>query len=139
MGVKEKMYLDDQRGPRLMACDSGVDPTFYRAFMSQQRQKEREQEYRERRDEEFRGKSIEQIEEYLRSQGEIPTTSPESSQQSVFTPMKEREFCHTTSDTPLTTMEEEVGAEMVGKKKRLFSPVKEGRDPLPPEFRHIRE
>ena len=130
MGMKEKLYLDDQRGPRLMACDSGVDPTFYRVFMAQQRQREREEEYRERREEEFRGKSIEQIEQYLRDQGEILTTSPESSQQSAGSWSQ-------ALDTPF-------------KRKRLLEPGEPlpgeplpgdtlPGDPLPPEFRHIRE
>ena len=84
MGVRDKLYLDDQRGARKMACDSGVDPTFFRAFMTQQRLKERDQEYRERREEALVGKSMEQVEEWLRSEGDIPSASPES----VATPVK---------------------------------------------------
>ena len=30
MGPMENAYLEDQRGPRLMSCDHGVDPVFYR-------------------------------------------------------------------------------------------------------------
>ena len=30
MGQMENAYLEDQRGPRLMSCDHGVDPVFYR-------------------------------------------------------------------------------------------------------------
>ena len=37
MGERERLYLEDQRGPRLMSCDHGVDPIFYRAFMKFQR------------------------------------------------------------------------------------------------------
>ena len=84
MGERERIYLEDQRGPRLLSCDHGVDPTFYRAFMYQQRLRERDQEYKERREEEFRGRSIEQISELLRSQGEFPSDSPAS----VDTPVK---------------------------------------------------
>ena len=42
MGEMGKIYLEDQRGPRLMSCDHGVDPVFYRAWMRSQRLKERE-------------------------------------------------------------------------------------------------
>ena len=67
-----------------MVCDSGVDPTFFRAFMRQQRLKERDEEYRARREEAVVGKTIEQIEEWLRSEGDIPSASPES----VATPVR---------------------------------------------------
>ena len=30
MGKMEIVYLEDQRGPRLMSCDHGIDPVFYR-------------------------------------------------------------------------------------------------------------
>ena len=30
MGDMERVYLEDQRGPRLMTCDHGIDPVFYR-------------------------------------------------------------------------------------------------------------
>ena len=150
MGVKEKLYLDDQRGPRLMACDSGVDPVFYRAFMKQQRLKEKNLEYQEKRDEEFRGKNIEQIEQYLRDQGEIVSTSPES----VATPLKGKETNRRASETPIMTLEEDLGGELGSKRRRLFDssgkctdvPVEKGQDdpvdqvadPLPSEFRHLR-
>ena len=84
MGVREKLYLEDQKGARQMACDSGVDPTFFRAFMTQQRLKERDEEYRARREEALVGKNMEQVEEWLRSEGDIPSASPES----VATPVK---------------------------------------------------
>ena len=70
MGEREKLYLIDQQGPRLMSCDHGVDPIFYRAFMREQRLRERDAEYRTRRETEFRGRNMEEITELLRSQGE---------------------------------------------------------------------
>ena len=30
MGKMEIVYLEDQGGPRLMSCDHGIDPVFYR-------------------------------------------------------------------------------------------------------------
>ena len=48
MGMREKLYLEDQRGPRQMVCDSGVDPVFFRAFMTQQILKERDDLYKAR-------------------------------------------------------------------------------------------
>ena len=112
MGLREKVYLKDQRGPRQMSCDSGVDPTFYRAFMVQQRKKERDQPYRERREEEFHGKSIKQIGEYLRSMGEMPY-----SLESVTTPMKEVTSTYQPSDTQVITMEDTVLVEKESRKK----------------------
>lgn len=45
MGEREKIYLEDQRGARLMSCDNGIDPVFYRAWMKSQRAKERDPDY----------------------------------------------------------------------------------------------
>ena len=133
MGERERLYLEDQRGPRLMSCDHGVDPTFYRAFMKQQRERERMSEYREKREEEFRGRTIEQITDLLRSQGEILSATPSS----VDTPFK---VPGCSSDTPVVTLEEgEEGEEMTRKKRRLFQSEEEiSSDPLPLEYRHLR-
>ena len=80
MGEMGKIYLKDQRDPRLMSCDHEVDPVFYRAWMRSQRLKEREGGYTTRRDEQFLGKNIDDISDWMREQGEIPSsTSPESS------------------------------------------------------------
>ena len=61
-----------------MECDRGVDPVWFRAVMRRQRQREAEdKEYVRQRDEDFRGKSMEEIESFLESTGDIPA-SPES-------------------------------------------------------------
>ena len=33
MGQREKLYLEDQRGPRELECDSGTDPAWFRFFV----------------------------------------------------------------------------------------------------------
>ena len=113
MGEMERLYLEDQRGPRLMSCDHGVDPIYYRAFMKVMRLRERDKEYKARREEEFRGMNEDQISQRLESQGEFPSPSPESSD----TPIKSS-TC--TSSTPLVTMEEDVGGDGSRKRRRLF-------------------
>ena len=120
-----------------MSCDHEVDPTFYRVFMNQQRLRERDQEYKERREEEFRGRSIEQISELLRSQGEFPSDSPAS----VDTPVK---VPGCTTGTPLVTLEEEKEGEEVTKKKRklfhgeVLDEEVSSSDLLPLQYRHLR-
>ena len=114
-----------------MSCDSGVDPVFYRAFMKHQRLMERDQEYRARREEQFRELDIDEIEEYLRSTGEIPSsTSPEF----VATPAKQPP---SVDNTPLS-LEEEVEVVERRKKRKLFVDVEDAEDPLPMELRHLR-
>ena len=63
-----------------MSCDNSVDPAFYRAWMKSLRQKEKDPEYTNRKQGEFQGRTIDQIGDYLRAEGEIPspTPSPES-------------------------------------------------------------
>ena len=53
MGLRDKIYLEDQQGPRLMCCDSGVDPTWFRSLFTHHGLKELDQEYRARREQEF--------------------------------------------------------------------------------------
>ena len=151
MGQMEKAYLEDQRGPRLMSCDHGVDPVFYRyqeiiillkwvlnpnvlrAWMRSQRQKEREVDYMARREEQFRGKNIDQISDWMKEQGEIPSDSPVSS---VVTPAKE---ASEGIETPrIEAGQGDVGGQ--GKKRRLFTaPEERVGDSMPQEYRHIRE
>ena len=135
MGVRDKIYLEDQQGPRLMCCDSGVDPTWFRAFFTHHRLKELDQECRARREEEFAGKDIDQIGDWLRAEGEISSGSPESA---AATPVK---TVPSGENTPNLTLEEEVeGGRKSSKRKRLFKVVEESdSDPLPLEFRHLRK
>ena len=129
-----------------MVCDSGVDPTFYRAFMKQQRLREKDEVYRTRREEGFLGKNIDQIGDWLRTEGEIfSSTSPES-------PSSPVKSVRGPLDTPAVTMDEmelgvegtkrsteEEGDEERKKKRRLFTEKEEvSSDPLPLQYRHIR-
>ena len=116
-----------------MSCDNGIDPVFYRAWMKSQRAKERDPDYTTNRQMEFQGKSIDQIGDYLRAEGEIPspTTSPESSV--AITPAK---AVPSVDDTPQI----ETGEVAAGKKRRLFTEVgTRENDQMPPEFQHVRD
>ena len=126
MTENEYRYLQDQRTERNMECDNGVDPIWYRAVMKRQRMRERQdQEYIRKREENFRGKTLQQIEDFLESTGEIPLSS--SPNTSTDTPKK----------TPLPPVEEEV--DMPKKRKRLYESGEESEDDdMPEKFRHVR-
>ena len=126
MSENEYRYLQDQRTERNMECDNGVDPIWYRAVMKRQRMRERQdQEYIRKREENFRGKTLQQIEDFLESTGEIPLSS--SPNTSTDTPKK----------TPLPPVEEEV--DMPKKRKRLYESGEESEDDdMPEKFRHVR-
>ena len=82
MGKRLKLYLIYQQWQRLMSCDHRVDLIFYRAFMRKQRLREKDFEYRTMKEEECRGRNMEEISPLLRSQGEFSSCSspePESS------------------------------------------------------------
>ena len=99
--------------------------------MKHQRLMERDQEYRARREEQFREKDIDEIEEYLRLTGEIPSsTSPESEA----TPAKQPP---SNDNTPLS-LEEEGEVVERRKKRKLFVDVEDAEDPFPMELRHLR-
>ena len=99
--------------------------------MRSQRQNEKSQEYKSRMEEGFRGKSLDQIGDWLRTEGGIPSSS--SLESSTSTPRKE--LAITLEETPC--MEQE-GYNSVMKRK-LEKVVETTNDPLPTEFRHVRE
>ena len=115
MGQREKIYLEDQKGPRLMSCDNGVDPVFYRACMKSQRVKERDTVYTTIRQLQFHGKTIDQIGVYLRAEGDIPSPSP-NPESVTCTPAK---AVTSQEDTPQLG----TGEVAAGKKRRLFTEV----------------
>ena len=108
-----------------MSCDHGVDPVFFRAFMRNQRLKERNQEYKDKMREGLMGKTMEQVEYWLWSEGELPS-SP-SSLESEVTPLKQ-------------SVQDEIPvlAEHKGKRKLFIRTEECESDPLPPKFRHLR-
>ena len=61
MSESEHRYYEDQKGPRLMECDKGVDPVWYAAMMKKQGAKEIEEQYREERDNLFAFKDLDTI------------------------------------------------------------------------------
>ena len=118
-----------------MSCDHGVDPVFYRAWMRSQRLKEKEVGYTTMREEQFLGKNIDKIGDWMREQGEIPSsTSPESSPTN--TPVK---VASKGLETPIMEKGQvDIGAKV--KKRRLFTNLEErDGDSMPEEYRHIRE
>ena len=71
----ERKYLADQRSERKMECNNGVDPVWFRAIMRRQRERERhDEEYLRQREENFVGKSLKEIDSYLESTGELPSS-----------------------------------------------------------------
>ena len=99
--------------------------------MKSQRAKERDTVYTTNRQLQFQGKTIDQIGDYLRAEGEIPSPSP-SPESVTCTPAK---AVTSQEDTPQLGTGE-VGA---GKKRRLFTVVcVSEEDQMPPEFQHVR-
>ena len=77
MSEMEFTYYEDQKTERKMSCSKGVDPVWYHSMMRTQRLKERQEEYKRKRDEQFEYKSFEEITAFLLEAGEIPTTDEE--------------------------------------------------------------
>lgn len=125
MGPREVEYLEDQRGPRLYQCDHGVDPVYYRAIMRKRRQKEREEEHVRLRREAFLGKTMEDIEAFLETHGDFEEPM-------IYSPAP--------SDGSPAAASTVASAAPRQVKRRLFvAEEDEDEDPLPPEFRHIRD
>ena len=84
-GVKmtsmEHQYYEDQKTDRKMICSKGVDPVWYQTMMRAQREKEKKEEYRRVRDQDFQYKDIDKITEILIESGEIITDSNSDKEQ----------------------------------------------------------
>ena len=130
MSEREHIYLADQQSERRMECDKGVDPVWYRAIMRKQRARELEDiEYVQKRARDHAGKSLEEIDNILMDQGEVPSASPESS--TAGTPAKD------TTATPVQVEDNNNGGK---KRKRLFEEVEEEEnDEIGRKYRHIRD
>ena len=73
MSANEHRYYEDQKGPRLYDCDNCVDPVWYKAMLRRQRAREKLEQYRKERDEQFSFKNMNTIPTLLTEQGVIST------------------------------------------------------------------
>ena len=71
-------YYEDQKTVRQMECDNGVDPVWYHAMMRKQRLRERLEEYRLERDQQFAFKDINTISDMLSEHGIVVSASDTS-------------------------------------------------------------
>ena len=126
MSDMEHRYYEDQKGARKYDCDKGVDPVWYSAMMKKQRDREKLEQYRMDRDNQFAFKPMEMITNMLTDQGVVVTDTDTS----VETPVK------VTDTVELDIHEDSVKA----KKRRLFvDDLEDVSDSLPPEYCHIRD
>ena len=70
----------DQNNDRKMECARGVDLVWYQSMMRAQRLRERQEDYRSERDQQFQYKSISEITEMLTESGEISYSSSDKEQ-----------------------------------------------------------
>ena len=140
MGRMEEIYYEDMKSERKMECGRGVDPVWHQAMMKKQRERERLEAYREKRDDQFQFKSIKDIEEMLTEDGSFCYSSEEEEPQSKRQRADnvEEEYGDHLSETTLEERVEEDGRKK--KRKRKFvQAVTDESDPMPPQYRHLRE
>ena len=124
MSENEHRYYEDQKGPRLMECDKGVDPVWYAAMMRKQRKRELQEEYTQERDGQFAFKDLDTITNMLTDHGVVVTDTDTS----IETPVKQQ--AAQSSSEPSKE----------AKKRRLFVDTPEvGNDSLPGKFCHVRD
>lgn len=140
MGRMEEIYYEDMKSERKMECGRGVDPVWHQAMMKKQRERERLEAYREKRDDQFQFKSIKDIEEMLTEDGSFCYSSEEEEPQSKRQRADnvEEEYGDHLSEATLEERVEEDGRKK--KRKRKFvQAVTDESDPMPPQYRHLRE
>ena len=126
MTEQDYSYYQDQKTSRAMHCDHGVDPVWYYAVMRAERQRNREEDYKKKRKEQFQYKSMDQITEILTQEGLILSNSDIS----IDTPTKD----NTSKDNDNNSQNEEV------KKRRLFSTGDQSDSAdVPPRMAHVRD
>ena len=77
MGTMEEICYEDMKSEWKMECGRGVDPVWHQAMMRKQRDREKLEEYREKRDNQFQYKSIPDIEKMLTEDGSFCYSSEE--------------------------------------------------------------
>ena len=78
MSANEHRYYDDQKGPKLHDCDKGADPVWYTTMLRRQRAREKLEQYRKKRDEQFSFKDLNTITALITEQGVIFTDTDSS-------------------------------------------------------------
>eukprot|EP00058_Branchiostoma_floridae_P018115 XP_002603604.1 hypothetical protein BRAFLDRAFT_93148 [Branchiostoma floridae] len=140
MSDMEHKYYEDQKTERKMYCHKGVDPVWYQSTMRAQRVRERQEEYRKERDQQFQYRTLDEITANLIEAGEIfsSTASSGGEEPEESEPKQKRQK---TSETDKHHKEGELSDNPKGKKRKIFTAVAEMEvdDPLPPAFQHIRE
>lgn len=121
MSQREYNYYEDMKTTRKMECDHGVDPVWYASVMKRQRLKELSTESKKKQDEAFLFRNLNEIDELISGSESAESHSPHSSQSEA---------------------EEEILVEEPStSKKRKFVAERDSssQDPLPCQFRHIRD
>ena len=134
MGKMEEIYYEDMKSERKMECGRGVDPVWHQAMMRKQRERERLEEYRQQRDNQFRYKSILDIEEMLKEDGSL---SPSSGEEGAPDIVEEDDGSQLSEMTLEEGVEEDVSTRK--RRKRFVNPGIDQNDPLPQQYRHLRE
>ena len=75
MSEAEHKYYEDQKTERKMECDKGVDPVWYCSMMRRERMRERQEQYRVERDQQFLFKDLNSITEILSKEGVVMSAS----------------------------------------------------------------
>ena len=75
MSEMEYKYYEDWKTERKMMRSKGVDPMWYHSMMKAQRKREREEDYRRERDQQFSYKSLDAISQILIEAGVIVSSS----------------------------------------------------------------
>ena len=75
MSPAEKAYYLDQQTERKMECNKGVDPVWFCSMMRRERMRERQEQYRAERDQQFLFKDLNSITEMLSKEGVVMSAS----------------------------------------------------------------
>jgi hypothetical protein len=81
MSDMEYKYYEDQKTERKMLCSKGVDPVWYHSTMRAQRLRERQEEYRRERDQQFQYKTLDNVTDILVEAGEVPSSMSSSDEE----------------------------------------------------------
>ena len=149
MTEMEYKYYEDQKTEteRRMFCSKGVDPVWYHSTMRAQRLRERQEEYRRERDQQFQYKTLDNISDILIQSGEIPSSTNSDEEQDDSAQRGEmiaETGTHDIDKVKQEGVDSDVTMEPKGKKRKLFKDVAEPEpeadtaDLLPEEFQHIR-
>ena len=122
MNDRDRLYYEDQKGPRIMVCENRCDPTYYLTLLKHRRELERKAEWKKQKEDQFLYKDLNFMKKSLIEDGYLEYSASQGEEDNV-------------------EAEEKCDEEPPQKKNKTkeYESKENAKDSIPAKFQHIRE